>query len=185
LGDIQDKKWPMNIKPLPPEEPDRPDAKPPYVVPTIVDVDVQVPVRGKYKTANKKALGCVVHYTAGRYEGGKPTAISTLRYLASKGLGCLILDQDGVIYKAKNQGWDDYAYHAGTSSWLGKSGISQYCMGMEIMNAGLLETKRNQDGDYVSWFGQAIAPPLVRESVKKENIRPGAYHKFTLKQEEA
>lgn len=179
MGDVNgDKGWPLNIGK--PQEPERPTVRPKYVVPTIVEVNVKLPTKGKYKTKNGKALGCVVHYTAGRFDGGEKGAISTLRWLASQGLGCLVMDQDGVIYKA--QGWDQYAYHAGASAWKGKTGMSQYCMGMEIMNAGLLEKK---NGIYMAWFGQEIGAVHVREGAKKDNVKAGAYHKYTPAQEEA
>ena len=71
-------------------------------MPKIVEVNADVKTQGFYKTRHKNARGLVVHYTAGRMEGGEVNAIATLKDLAQRGLGCLVMDKDGVIYKAKN-----------------------------------------------------------------------------------
>ena len=163
------------------EEPDREDTpgRMLYTIPDIVETDVTVKTRGKYRTASGNPLGCVVHYTAGRYAEGKKSAVNTLRYMASQGLGCLVMDTDGVIYKAKNQDFDDVAYHAGKSEWKGKGGVSAYCMGMEICNAGMLTKK--QDG-YYTWYGDKVPDDEVVHASAKDNIQPGYYHKYTIAQ---
>ncbi|HEX3175413.1 MAG TPA: N-acetylmuramoyl-L-alanine amidase [Methylomirabilota bacterium] len=151
-----------------------------YVAPAIVEVDVKIPTKGKYKTPDKKARGCVVHYTARPFDRGATDAKSTLQFLAAQGLGCLVMDRDGIIYKA--QGWDEVAYHAGPSTWKDTSGVSLYCMGMEIMNAGMLE----KHGDtFHACFGGEIPPGEVREVQAKDNIKAGFYHRYTKAQEDA
>lgn len=150
-----------------------------YEMPKIVEIDVKMKTHGRYKTRSGQARGVIVHFTAGRFDKGKDSAIATLRYLASKGLGCLVMDTDGVIYKAKNQDWNEVAYHAGKSSWRGKSGISQYCFGMEICNAGKLENNLK------SWFGQQISKKDARQVNDGANRKAGWYHKFTEAQEKS
>lgn len=160
-------------------EPEREDDKPTYEVPVIQDIKAGVKTQGKYRTDSGLARGLVVHFTAGRFDKGIDSAISTLRYMGSRGLGCLVMDIHGRIYKDINQGLDEVAWHAGSSSWKGVSGISRHCIGMEICNAGMLDNKHN------SWFGQNIKSDQVRYSEGKDNVKPGFYHAFTSAQEDS
>lgn len=139
-----------------------------YEMPTIVRVPgVKFKVRGQYKTKSKKAQGLVVHYTvSGRTE---KSAKGVVNYLAKEGLGCMVMDENGIIYVPENFDIErEYAYHAGTSSWLGKSGISAYCMGMEIC----------------CWGRDSKVGPF-RESKGEANIKKGKYQAYTEAQEKA
>ena len=161
-------------------EPDRPSiSKKRYEVPTIVDILVKVDTKGKYTTESKKARGLVVHFTAGRSLNGKQDAINTLKFLASQGYGCMVMDKNGIIYKAKNQALDDVAWHAGKSKWKGRENISTLCMGMEICCAGKLKGNTTN-------FGLELPLNLIRK-IKQgfDNIESGNYHKFTDEQEYA
>ncbi len=166
------------------EEPDRPDSsdyRHLYVIPEIVEVPVYVKTRGNYRTPSGRAKGCVVHYTAGRSLDGRKNAINTLTYLASKGLGCLVMDNQGVIYRAKNHDLQLVGYHAGKSSWMGHSSISYHCMGMEICCAGKV------DKFGMSWFGEMYSKKDLRVIPWfTGNQSPGTYHRYTTtKQEES
>lgn len=163
------------------EEPDRPSESRPKPQqstgeieneePEIVDLDVRIPTHGRYLTRSGKARGVVVHYTAGHH-GGKVGAERVLKGLAKRGLGCLVMDEDGVIYRGKNQDIDEIAWHAGKSAWKGKTGISRYCIGMEIMCAGKLD-KNNK-----SWFDKVYPDSEVRIDGRGER-----WHKYTKAQE--
>lgn len=163
-------------------EPERPDStlsRFTYEIPEIKYVDVELETHGAYKTQSGKARGLVVHYTAG--SGKKP--INTLRYLASKGLGSMVMGKDGVIWIAKNQGMSKVAWHAGKSAWKSAGGISQYCYGMEIECAGLLDVK---NGKFMTWFEEEVPEKEVRfVPQNRHNMRKGYYQAFTRKQEEA
>lgn len=135
--------------------------------------------RGRYKTPTKQPIGCVVHFTAGRFDEGEKSAIATLKWLVSEGLGCLVMDTDGVIYAAENYSLDYYNYHAGSSSWKGASGISAYEEGMEICNAGKLSSSGK------AWFGQQIPDDQIREVGNEANRIAGKYHKMTPAQEKS
>lgn len=148
-----------------------------YTIPKIVYVDVDVKTHGKYRTPNGKAKGLLVHFTAGRSLKGAQDAINTLIYLASKGLGCMVMDIDGIIYMSKNQKMDDVAYHAGKSSYNGLTGMSRYLHGMEICCAG----KINPDGS-TDW-GEVYPKENTRVVSDKDNVKAGVYHEFTSKQE--
>jgi N-acetyl-anhydromuramyl-L-alanine amidase AmpD len=145
--------------------------------PKIVTLPIDIKIPGKY--VGGKARGVVVHYTAGR-RGDIKEATATLKSMAESGLGCLVMDANGVIYKARNQNLlTDYSYHAGKSAWKGFTGISRYCIGMEICGAGLLD-KNNK-----SWYGETFDESLVRTSKAKDNIRAGKYLAFTPAQEKS
>ena len=159
------------------EEPDRPDSsslRHAYQIPQIVEVPVYVKTHGNYRTKSGRAKGLTVHYTAGRSLDGARNAINTLTYLASRGLGCLVMDNAGILYRAKNHDLQEVAYHAGKSSWLGKTSISYYCIGMEICCAGLLDESGK------SWFGESYNPNFIREyRAPRDNVKMGKYHKYT------
>ena len=150
-----------------------------YEIPRIEVLPIKIQTGGAYKTSTKKARGLVVHYTAGRSLLGRSNAVSTLQFLADQGLGCMVMDKDGIIYRAENQDLDVVGFHAGNSLHKGETGISRFCMGMEICNAGKLDVTNK------SWFGEVYEESQLRSSLKKDNIFPGKYHKFTDAQESA
>ena len=163
------------------EEPERPTAH--YEMPKILDVDVDVKTHGKYRTPSGMPKGLIVHFTAGRND-----SLGTLKYMKSVGLGCMVMDESGEIIKG--QEIDEVAWHAGTSkhpSVENITGMSRYCMGMEICNPGKLteidDPSRVDDGMFYSWFGTSYNEKLVRYSEGKDNIRKGYYLPFTDKQE--
>lgn len=159
-------------------EPDRPSifCEPPQ----IKTVSTTVKTHGKYKTKSGMPRGLVVHYTAGRSHDGEKDAVNTLNGLAYRGLGCLVMSSFGVIYRAQNQAIDDVGYHAGESSYNGVSGLSRYCLGIEICCAGVVEQVGNK---YASWFNELYYPSEVRAVENKDNYKKGFYHQFTREQE--
>lgn len=179
LADLQRKIREENLK-----EPEREAAKfgdmPQYEIPDIEVVDIDVKTKGKYLTKSGRARGLIVHFTAGRFSKGRQNAIDTLNYLARQGLGCLVMDTAGRIYRAKSQEFDEIAWHAGTSYFMGHDGISRYCLGLEICCAGQLDEKGK------SWFGQVVNEKFIRHvATKNENQKVGHYHKFTSAQEKS
>lgn len=160
------------------EEPDRDTVR--IDDPTIVRTGISIKTRGNYRgTKSGFPKGLIVHYTAGR---NNPEG--TLQSLAKRGLGCLVMDEKGTIYQAKNQDIDDVAYHAGKSKIHGKNGASFYCIGMEICNAGKLEVENTPNGvQFTSWFGQKFKHEQVREVFKKNGFSTsGFFHKYTHEQ---
>jgi N-acetyl-anhydromuramyl-L-alanine amidase AmpD len=163
------------------KEPVRMDLK--IESPIIKAINIDVKTHGKYKTKSGNPMGLVIHYTAGRSHNIEKDAVNTLNTLAYGGLGCMVMDTMGVIYRAQNQAMDDVAFHCGPSEWKGKKGISYYCMGMEICSAGVL---KYQDEKYKSWFGQEYFRDEIREILMDDhNWKTGYYHKFTREQEQS
>jgi N-acetyl-anhydromuramyl-L-alanine amidase AmpD len=171
------------------QEPDRPNTKPTEVVdgkskpitdkpigafsPPIIQIvkGINFKTHGNFNTKSKKAKGLVVHYTvSGRSQASAKSIVS---YLASQGLGCPVMDESGVIYIPEGYNFlSDVVYHAGQSSWLGVSGLSSYCIGLEICNWGTDGEKRG-------------AKDLRKINSKKENQKSGTYQKYTEAQEKA
>lgn len=134
--------------------------------PTFVVVKgVSYKKHGNYRTPSGMFKGLVVHYTvSGR---SASNAAGVVRYLASKNLGCMVMDEDGKIYIP--EGFDvlkHWGSHAGTSAWEGDSGLSDEYAGMEICCWGR---------------GSKVGP--YRESKGEANIIAGKYQAYTEAQE--
>ena len=139
-----------------------------YTIPEIVVVPgVKFKKRGRYKTATGFAKGLVVHYTVSGKT--KKSAKSVLNYLAKKGLGCMVMDEDGIIYIPQSFDLDEeWASHAGDSAWKGKNWLSKYLMGMEICCWGKLNSTTEKRAD------------VIRSHSGKDNIKKGLYEAYTM-----
>jgi N-acetylmuramoyl-L-alanine amidase len=116
----------------------------------------------------------VLHYTAGR--DGKSSA----QYLAKdnvKASAHIVIDRDGSIYQLVP--FDTVAWHAGKSSWKGRSGFNKYSIGIEIDNAGVL-TKSG--AKYVAWFGKKYDADKVIEAVHRNESQSKYWHLYTEEQ---
>jgi N-acetyl-anhydromuramyl-L-alanine amidase AmpD len=121
---------------------------------------------GKFKTANGMADMGVMHYTVG--PANAKSARAVVAYLASKGLGCPVMDEDGIIYIPED--FDilkDMVYHAGESKWGDRTGISQYAVGLEIC----------------CWGRGSKVGPFRTIDKKHENQQAGTYQQYTHAQE--
>lgn len=158
----------------PEEEPDRPDDPMPpdfegkFTEPEFVVVrGVRFKERGFYKTPSGNFEGLVPHYTvSGR---SAKSARAVVEWLAKKGYGCMVMDEDGKIYIP--EGFDifkDWNHHAGVSKWGNRTSVSQYFAGMEICCWG----KDSKEGPF-------------RESKGEANIIPGKYQAYTEAQEKS
>lgn len=121
----------------------------------------------KYKTKSGMFSHLIPHYTvSGR---NATSAKGVLKYLASKGYGALVMDEDGIIYIPENFDiFRDATAHAGKSKWNGKSNLNDYALGMEICCLG----KDSKVGPF-------------RESKGEANIIKGKYQQYTPQQEQA
>lgn len=126
---------------------------------------IQFAPLGKYTTPSGLFKGLVVHYTVSGRTAASAKAV--LSYLASQGLGCMVMDEDGLIYVPEN--WNpltSWGHHAGVSSWQGEQWLSDKYAGMEICCWGK---------------GSSVGP--FRSSQGEANISPGTYQAFTASQE--
>lgn len=166
LIDLGALKSPLSIEPDRPNEVMPDDFEADFVEPKFVTVrGVRFKDRGNYRTASGKFKGLVVHYTvSGRTEKSAQAVVS---YLASKGLGCMVMSETGKIYIP--EGFDplsSWGYHAGISKWNGTTGLSDQFAGMEICSWG----RGSKVGPFRSTKGEA-------------NMIEGTYQAFTEAQE--
>ncbi len=119
----------------------------------------------------------VIHYTANRTPSG---AIGTLTNPLSNVSAHLVIAPDGTITQLVP--FDTVAWHAGISQWEGRTGLNQYSIGIEIVNAGKLVHKK---GVWISQLGGEFADEEVIEAIHKDETRPSGWQVYTEAQIEA
>ncbi len=90
----------------------------------------------------------VIHYTAGSSLNSSARWLKNPKAIAS---AHLIIGKTGEIIQLVP--FNIRAWHAGNSSWKGRSGLNRYSIGIEIDNAGPLT--RRADGFY-TWFDKKV-----------------------------
>lgn len=118
----------------------------------------------------------IAHYTAGP---AKPS-INTLTNPRAKASAHIVVDRDGSITQLVP--FNVIAWHAGRSSYGGRTGLNKYSIGIEIVNSGPLTKSGNV---YRSWFGAAYNPTDVIEAVHRNQTKPKYWHTYTEEQIEA
>jgi len=113
----------------------------------------------------------IIHYTAG---GSLDGAVRTLTNPARKASAHLVIGRDGSITQLVP--FDTVAWHAGKSSYDGRSGFNKYSVGIELDNAGRL-TK--SEGGYTSWFGRTYPGEEVLHATHRNESQPAYWHTFT------
>jgi N-acetylmuramoyl-L-alanine amidase len=116
----------------------------------------------------------VIHFTGGR------SAQSSADWLCSpkaKASAHLIIGQEGDIIQLAD--FHTITWHAGRSSWQGRSGLNAYSLGIEIDNAGPLEAR--EDG-YYTWFGTRIPEAQVLHATHRHADTPSYWQTYTEKQ---
>lgn len=156
------------------EEPDRPNKPMPDDFMKGISEPKFVVVKGtkyndfSYQTDGGKFEGLVVHYTVSGRTARSATAV--VNYLAKEGLGCMVMDENGIIYIPEDFDiFKDAAHHAGTSKWGNRTSVSRYFAGMEICCWG----RGSKEGPF--------------REVKKDtaNMIKGVYQEYTAEQEKA
>ena len=108
----------------------------------------------------------VLHYTAST----KPSALMTLTNRDVSAHYVVTDDKPPVVYRLVSE--DKSAWHAGDSSWYGRTFLNQRSIGIEIVHPGWT---RNSNGDKGIPFSDAqIAAviELTRDVAKRNNITP-------------
>lgn len=120
----------------------------------------------------------VMHYTAGR------SAEESIRWMCNpraKASAHLVIARDGTVTQLVP--FDTVAWHAGKSSWEGRSGLNRFSIGIELDNGGRL-TRRN--GGWWHWTGGLRYPDdEVIEAVHKNESTPSGWHVYPPEQIEA
>jgi len=95
----------------------------------------------------------VMHYTACC---DAEQAVEILCNLEKEASAHLVVSKTGQIFQLVP--FNTVAWHAGKSSWDGRESLNQYSIGIELDNAGKLDTV---DGRYFSWSGEEYSSSEV------------------------
>jgi N-acetylmuramoyl-L-alanine amidase len=93
----------------------------------------------------------VLHDTAGRLTKG--SAVAWLRDPKAKASAHVVIERDGSVTQLV--AFDRVAWHAGQSSWRGRSGCNAFSVGIEIVNPGKLTGTPEKA---TAWFGESFGP---------------------------
>ncbi|EIJ42076.1 negative regulator of beta-lactamase expression [Beggiatoa alba B18LD] len=106
----------------------------------------------------------VMHYTAGR---NFDQSVSWLVNPAAKASAHLVIGRDGSVVQLVP--FNKVAWHAGSSSWQGYTGLNNYSIGIELDNVGIVNP--SPTGDFRSWFGDAVpVEQVIQAQHKNETI---------------
>lgn len=129
----------------------------------------------RFKPGNLDTL--IMHYTAGR------DAASSANYLVRpdvKASAHLVIGRGGEVYQLVP--FDTISWHAGRSSYMGRSGFNNYSIGIEMDNAGVLTKTGNE---YSAWFGKKYLENEVMQAVHRNESTPRYWHIYTQAQLQA
>ncbi len=116
----------------------------------------------------------VIHYTGG------PTlesAIRTLTAPSAKASAHLVIGRDGTIVQLAP--FNIITWHAGISSYAGRSGYNNYSIGIEIVNEGPLTQSGNI---FRSWSGKQYAAEDAIELIHRNQTKPKFWHAYSPEQ---
>lgn len=119
----------------------------------------------------------IVHYTAGS------TASSAIRSMTKKGNASahLVVDVDGTITQLA--AFNQKAWHAGRSSYGGRSSYNNYSVGIEIVNPGWLKKDGNE---YKTYWGKVIPEnDVFTGKHRNPQTRMQYWHRYTQEQIDA
>jgi len=109
----------------------------------------------------------VIHFTGGS------SASSSVDYMLnpdSKVSAHLVIGRNGDVTQLLP--FNAIAWHAGQSSFAGRKQFNNYAIGIELDNAGQLD--RDENGEYVSWFGGRYHPDDVVIDNANSNSKPNS-----------
>lgn len=116
----------------------------------------------------------VIHYTAGS------SGESSANYLARdnvKASAHMVIDRTGQIFQLVP--FNTIAWHAGPSSYQGRSGYNNFSIGIEIDNAGVLEPSGDS---FISWFGKHYPAEEVIKAKHRNESGERYWHTYAEKQ---
>ncbi|WP_340113172.1 N-acetylmuramoyl-L-alanine amidase [Maribellus mangrovi] len=119
----------------------------------------------------------VIHYTAG---SSAASSASWLQNPKAKASAHLVVGKKGEIIQLAP--FDIRTWHAGRSSWKGRSGLNQYSIGIEIDNAGVLT--QTAEG-YMTNFSKLVSNKNVVLAAHKLDSNQRGWEAYTAEQIEA
>lgn len=114
----------------------------------------------------------VIHFTAG---ASLDSSVRSLSDPASKASAHVVVGRDGKIVQLVP--FDTVAWHAGVSSFQGRTGFNRFSIGIEIDNAGRLT--QTASGDFVTWFMKPIAGTDAVQAVHRNESIATWWHAYT------
>lgn len=114
----------------------------------------------------------VIHYTGGS------SAESSASYLCkpeAKASAHVVIGRDGTIIQLAP--FNIVTWHAGRSSWKGRSGLNKYAIGIELDNAG--ELTFNGEDKYFSWFNRAYSKDEVFYGKHRNRSEASFWHCYS------
>jgi N-acetylmuramoyl-L-alanine amidase len=119
----------------------------------------------------------VIHYTGGSSLESSVRTLTDESNPQGRVSAHLVIGQKGEIVQLVP--FNIKAWHAGPSSYNGRSGFNNFSIGIEIDNAGMLTKSGNL---YTSWFGRAYPEEKVIKAVHRNGTEPKYWHRFTEEQ---
>jgi N-acetylmuramoyl-L-alanine amidase len=119
----------------------------------------------------------VMHYTAGR------NAKESIRWLcspSSRASAHLVVARDGAVTQLVP--FDRVAWHAGASSWEGRTALNNHSIGIELDNAGRLTRHGRR---WRAWFGTEYPEDQVIEARHKHEVTVAGWHLYPPEQIES
>jgi len=119
----------------------------------------------------------VIHYTAGSSLSSSASWLCNSKANAS---AHLVIGKNGEIIQLAP--FDIRTWHAGRSSWKGRTGLNQYSIGIELDNAGPLT--QTPEG-FITHFGKNIESKNVILAAHKFDAVERGWEAYTIKQLQA
>ena len=116
----------------------------------------------------------VIHYTEGQ---SSAAAVAWLAKRKSKASAHLVIGRGGDITQLVS--FDVVAWHAGLSSWKGNTRLSEYSIGIELDNPGMLKPA---GGRWIASFKRAYPETEFIKATHKSGARVYGWHEYTQAQ---
>ncbi|HEY3698865.1 MAG TPA: N-acetylmuramoyl-L-alanine amidase [Spongiibacteraceae bacterium] len=117
----------------------------------------------------------IIHFTAG---ASAQSSVSWLCSPQSKASAHIVIGRDGSITQLVP--FDTIAWHAGASSYDGRSGYNRFSIGIELDNPGRLS--RTESGGFISYLGTTYPADQVINAIHRNEQKPSDWLTYTVAQ---
>lgn len=117
----------------------------------------------------------VIHFTAG---SSLASSVDVMTNSDSKVSAHFAIGRNGDIVQMLPT--NKIAWHAGKSSYKGRTNLNRYSIGIELDNAGQLT--QNSRGEFKTWFGKTCPQDDVVAAVHRNQTAKTYWHRFTDEQ---
>ena len=117
----------------------------------------------------------VIHYTAQTSTDG---AVRSLTDPLRKVSAHFVIGRDGKLIQLVPM--NKQAWHAGQSTWNGRSGYNKYSIGIEIVNAGLLN--QDENNGFLTWYKGKIPNDQVESTYDETTHDLKYWHSYSKEQ---